>query len=89
MNYSDCQQRGKPRFHVISHTDGADEAKKIKDPKYAAPLYERVPVALIKAPTPYDWRAEPAREVPQAAAAEAASLDLTNSSLELAAWARW
>ena len=36
------------------HTEGAELAKKIKDPKYAAPLYERVPVALIKAPTPYD-----------------------------------
>lgn len=31
----------------------------------------------------------PARELPQAAAAPAASLDLRNSSLELAAWARW
>lgn len=65
--------------------DGADEAMKIKDPKYAAPLYERVPVALIKAPTPYDWTALPTREVPHAAAAEAASFDLMNSSLELAA----
>lgn len=62
---------------------------KIKDPKYAAPLYERVPVALIKAPTPYDWTALPTREVPHAAAAEAASFDLINSSLELAAWALW
>lgn len=46
-------------------------------------------MALIKAPTPYDWTALPTREVPHAAAADAASLDLTNSSLELAAWARW
>lgn len=42
-------------------------------------------MALIKAPTPYDWIAEPTREVPYAAAAEAASFDLTNSSLEFAA----
>jgi len=33
--------------------------------------------------------AEPAREVPKAAAAEAASFDFRNSSLELAAWALW
>jgi hypothetical protein len=44
---------------------------------------------LIKAPTPYDWTAEPTSEVPHAAAAEAASFDFMNSSLELAAWARW
>jgi hypothetical protein len=43
----------------------------------------------MRAPTPYDWRALPASEVPQAVAAEAASLDRRNSSLELAAWARW
>ena len=42
------------RTKVEEHTEGAELAKKIKDPKYAAPLYERVPVALIKAPTPYD-----------------------------------
>ena len=44
-------------------------------------------MALMSAPTPYDWMAEPTREVPHAAPAEAASLDLKNSSLELAAWA--
>jgi hypothetical protein len=70
-------------------TEGAELAMKIKAPRYAAPLYERVPVALIKAPTPYAWIALPAREVPYAAAAEAVSRDLTNSSLEFAAWARW
>lgn len=45
-------------------------------------------MALIRAPTPYDWRAEPTREVPHAAPAEAASLDLKNSSLllEACAW---
>jgi hypothetical protein len=67
------------------HTDGAEEAAKIKAPRYAAPLYERVPVALINAPTPYAWTAEPTREVPQAAPADAASFDLKNSSLLLAA----
>lgn len=45
-------------------------------------------MAFKRAPTPYACRAEPATEVPQAAAAEAASLDLMKSSLELAAWAR-
>ena len=44
-------------------------------------------MALIRAPTPYDWMAEPASDVPQAAAADAASFDLKNSSLELAACA--
>jgi hypothetical protein len=73
----------------IKLTEGAELAMKIKDPRYAAPLYERVPVALIRAPTPYDWTADPTNEVPQAAAAEAASFDLTNSSFEFAAWARW
>ena len=48
-----------------------------------------MPVALIKAATPYDWMAEPTREVPQAAAADAVSFDFTNSSLESAARARW
>ena len=33
--------------------------------------------------------AEPASELPHAAAAEAASLDLANSSLVFAVWARW
>jgi hypothetical protein len=60
----------------------------MREPKYAAPLYERVPVALIRAPTPYDWMAEPSRELPHEAAAVAPSLDLKNSSLELARWAR-
>lgn len=46
-------------------------------------------MALISAPTPYVCRAEPASEEPQAAAAEAVSLDLRNSSFVLAAWARW
>lgn len=42
----------------------------------------------MRAPTPYDWTAEPMREVPQAAPAEAASLDLKNSSLLFACIAR-
>jgi hypothetical protein len=46
-------------------------------------------VALIRAPTPYDWRAEPTSEEPQARAAEEASLERANSSFELAALARW
>jgi len=46
-----------------------------------------VPVALRRAPTPYDWMAEPRRELPQEAAAVAASFDLKNSSFELATWA--
>ena len=46
-----------------------------------------MPVALSSAPTPYDWIAEPTRDVPHAAPADAASFDLKNSSLELAAWA--
>jgi hypothetical protein len=33
-------------------TEGAALAKKIKLPRYAAPLYVKVPVALINAPTP-------------------------------------
>jgi hypothetical protein len=43
----------------------------------------------MRAATPYVCTAEPMIEVPHAAAAEAASLDLTNSSFEFAAWARW
>lgn len=46
-------------------------------------------MALIRAPTPYVWTALPTSELPQAAAALAASLDLANSSLLFAAWARW
>lgn len=42
----------------------------------------------MRAPTPYDWTAEPMSEVPQAAPAEAASLDLKNSSLLFACIAR-
>lgn len=42
----------------------------------------------MRAPTPYDWTAEPMSEVPQAAPAEAASLDLKNSSLLFACMAR-
>jgi hypothetical protein len=99
QNCGDANPRGKRERRVITGqpkeendmklTEGAELAMKIKDPRYAAPLYERVPVALIRAPTPYDWMADPTKEVPQAAAAEAASFDLTNSSFELAAWARW
>ena len=44
---------------------------------------------MMRAPTPYDCSALPTREVPQAVAAEAASLERRNSSLELAACARW
>ena len=43
----------------------------------------------MRAPTPYDWTAEPTTELPQETAAVWASLDLKNSSLELACWARW
>jgi len=68
---------------------GAAVAKKIRLPRHAAPLYVNVPVALIKAATPYVWIALPARELPQAAAAPAASRDLTNSPLEFEACAAW
>ena len=71
-----------------SRTDGAELAMKIRAPMYAAPLYVKVPVALMSAATPYDCTAEPASELPHVAAAVAASLDLKNSSLESAAWAR-
>lgn len=63
-------------------------AMKIKLPRYAAPLYVSVPVALMRAPTPYVWTAEPRKDVPQTEAADAASLDLRNSSLEFARRAR-
>lgn len=39
----------------------------------------------MRAPTPYDCTADPTSDVPQAAAADAVSLDLKNSSFELAA----
>ena len=43
---------------------------------------------MIRAPTPYDWMAEPTSELPHEAAAVAASLELKYSSLELACCAR-
>jgi hypothetical protein len=43
----------------------------------------------MRAPTPYDCRAEPTSEVPQATAAEVASLERMNSSLVSADLARW
>jgi hypothetical protein len=38
---------------------------------------------------PYDCRAEPTSDEPQATAADEASLERANSSFELAALARW
>lgn len=46
-------------------------------------------MALIRAPTPYDCRAEPTSEVPHATAAPVASRERRNSSFVLEALARW
>jgi hypothetical protein len=43
----------------------------------------------MRAPTPYDCRAEPTRAVPQATAAPVASRERMNSSLVFAVLARW
>ena len=68
-------------------TEGAEDANRTNVPKYAAPFWVKVPVAMRRAPTPYDWTADPMIEVPHAAAVVAASFDLKNSSFEFAACA--